>query len=339
MKATPGDKKMITRRRSLTLTFATVAGLLTGSVSRAFAQVLNKNVRLVVGFPAGGSTDVLARLLADRMRARYAPMVIVDNKAGAGGRIGAEAVKNGEADGSQMLLSPCSILWIYPHVYKKLSYDTMRDFTPVTPVGLVGFGLCVGPAVPAAVKTVADYVKWVKTDPKNASYGSPAAGATPHFIGVMLGRAAGVELNHVAYKGGAPALQDVMGGQIPASINVLSEVIPQLATGRLRVLATSGARRSQFLPDVPTFVEAGFKDVAAQEVFGVFLPSKSPPDVVTKLYAVLSEIAKSKEFAEAIAKLSYEPADETPAVFTKTVQTEIARWGPVVKASGFTSED
>jgi tripartite-type tricarboxylate transporter receptor subunit TctC len=330
---------MITRRHFLTLTCAAIAGALAGTVSRAFAQVLNKNVRVVVGFPPGGSTDVLARLVADRMRGKYAPVVIVDNKPGAGGRIGAEAVKNGDADGSQLLLSPCSILWIYPHVYKKLSYDTLRDFTPVTPVGLVGFGLCVGSAVPATVKTLTDYLQWAKADPKNANYGSPAAGATPHFIGVMLSRAAGVELNHVAYKGGAPALQDVLGGQIPASINVLSEIIPQLAGGKLRVLATSGAKRSQFLPDVPTFVEAGFKDVAAQEVFGVFVPSKTPADVVTKLHAVLSEIAKSKDFADAIAKLSYEPADEAPAVFAKTVQGEINRWGPVVKASGFSPED
>jgi len=329
---------MPTRRHAL-LACATVAGTLAGTVSRAFAQVLNKNARIVVGFPAGGSTDVLARLVADRLRGKYAPVVIVDNKAGAGGRLGAEAVKNGDADGSQLLLTPCSILWIYPHVYKKLGYDTLRDFTPVAPVGTVGFGLCVGPAVPAAVKTVADYVRWVKLDPMNASYGSPAAGATPHFIGVMLGRAAGVALNHVAYKGGAPALQDVMGGQIPASINVLSEVIPQLATGKLRVLATSGAKRSTFLPDVPTFVEAGFKDVAAQEVYGIFVPSKTPADVVARLYAVVSEIARANDFAAAIAKLSYEPADETPAAFAKTVQSELTRWGPVVKASGFTSEE
>lgn len=330
---------MINRRHCLAAAGATFGGALAGLGQSASAQVLTKNARLVVGFPAGGSTDVLARLLAERLRGKYAPVVIVDNKAGAGGRIGAEAVKNGEVDGSQLLLSPCSILWIYPHVYKKLSYDTLRDFTPVTPVGTVGFGLSVGPAVPAAVKTVADYVKWVKLDPKNASYGSPAAGATPHFIGVMLGRAAGVALNHVAYKGGAPALQDVMGGQIPAAMNVLSEVIPQLASGRLRVLATSGARRSQFLPDVPTFVEAGFKDVAAQEVFGVFAPSKAPPEMVARLYAVLAGINQSRDFADAIAKLSYEPFDEAPAVFSKTVRAEIDRWGPVVRASGFTSED
>lgn len=330
---------MIHRRQSIALACAAVGTAVMGLAPRAVAQVTSKNARIVVGFPAGGSTDVLARLVADRLRNKYSPVVIVDNKAGAGGRIGVETLKAADADGTQLLLTPCSMMWIYPHVYRNLRYDTLRDFTPVTPVGTVGFGLCIGPAVPASVKTVADYIAWVKLDPKNASYGSPAAGATPHFIGVMLGRAAGVALNHVAYKGGAPALQDVMGGQIPASINVLSEVIPLLASGKLRVLATSGAKRSAFVPDVPTFVEAGFKDVAAQEVFGIFVPAKTPSDVVGKLYAVLAEVTKSKDFVDAIAKLSYEPTDEPPPMFAKAVRTEIDRWGPVVKASGFTSEE
>lgn len=330
---------MSTRRHFIATAGTAVGCTLSGLAPLAFAQSAGKTARILVGFPAGGSTDVLARLLADRLRGVYAPTVLVDNKAGAGGRIAVEAMRTGDADGSQMLLTPCSMMWIYPHVYKKLTYDTLRDFTPVTSVGTVSFGLSVGPAVPANIKTVADYVQWAKADPKNASYGSPAAGATPHFIGVMLGRASGAALNHVPYKGGAPALQDVMGGQIPASINVLSEVIPQLQGGRLRVLATSGAKRSAFLPDVPTFVESGFKDVVAQEVFGLFLPSKTPADAVSKLNTIARDIARSKDFVEAIAKLSYEPAGDTPADFAKTVKAELDRWASVVKASGFSLEE
>lgn len=326
-------------RRQLIAAAALVGSAIAGFVQPALAEVINKNARIVVGFPAGGSTDVLARLLAERMRGVYAPTVIVDNKAGAGGRIGVETVKTGDADGSQLLLSPGSILWIYPHVYKKLSYDPLRDFTPVTPVSAVSFGLVVGPGVPASVKTVNDYLQWAKGDPKNASYASPAAGATPHFIGVMLGRAGGVPLNHIPYKGDAPALQDIMGGQIPAGIHVLSSIIPQLSSGKLRVLATSGAKRSVFLPEVPTFAESGFKDVAAQEIYGVFVPVKTPPEVVAKLNTVLRDIAKSKDFTDAIAKLSYEPASDSSAEFTKTVKVELDRWAPIVKASGFSSED
>jgi tripartite-type tricarboxylate transporter receptor subunit TctC len=315
---------------------AALGGFLTGVAPRSFAQVIGKTARIIVGFPAGGSTDVLAHMLANRLRGAYTPEVVVDNKAGASGRIAAETVKAGDADGSQMLLTPCSILWIYPHVYTRLNFDTLRDFTPVTPVATVPFGLCVGPAVPASVKTVGDYIQWVKADPKNnASYASPAAGATPHFIGVMVGRAAGVVLDHVPFSGGAPALHALMGGQIPASINVLSEVIPQLQTGKLRVLATSGAQRSSLLPDVPTFAEMGFKDVNALEVFGLFVPSKTPADVVAKLNVIVRDIVKTKDFGEAIAKLSYEPASDTPADFAKTVKAELDRWAVVVKASGF----
>ncbi len=145
-------------------------------------------LKIVVGFPPGGSADTVARLLADQLRGTYAPTVIVENKAGAGGRIGAQAVKAGDADGTQFLITPASILTIYPHVYKKLGYDTLADFTPVGSVATVTFALSVSSAVPASVKTVADYMAWAKANPKDANYGSPAAGATPHFVGTMLSR-------------------------------------------------------------------------------------------------------------------------------------------------------
>jgi tripartite-type tricarboxylate transporter receptor subunit TctC len=330
---------MITRRTLCTRSALAVGGALVAVPGSLFAQAVPPTARIIVGFAAGGSTDVLARLLAEKLRGKVAQTVIVDNKPGAGGRLGVEAVKMAEADGSVILLTPGSMMWIYPHVYKKLRYDPVQDFTPVTPVSTVSFGLSVGSAVPASVKTVSDYLRWAKADPRNASYGSPAAGATPHFMGVMLGRAGGVELNHVAYKGGGPALQDVMGGQIPASINVLSEVIPLVPTGKLRVLATSGSRRSTFLPDVPTFVESGYKDVVAQEVFGVFVLSKVPGASVTRLNSEILEATRTKEFREAIAKLSYEPASDTPAGFSKTMAAELVRWKPIVQASGFTAEE
>jgi tripartite-type tricarboxylate transporter receptor subunit TctC len=330
---------MITRRKLLTTSASALGGALAVGPLAALAQPTINTARIVVGFAAGGSTDVLARLLGERLRGKYASTTLVENKPGAGGRLGVEAVKTAETDGSVLLLTPGSMMWIYPHVYKKLRYDPVRDFTAVSPVGTVSFGLSVGSAVPASVKSVADYLKWAKLDPKNASYGSPAAGATPHFIGVMLGRAGGVELNHIAYKGGSPALQDVMGGQIPASINVLSEIIPLMQTGKLRVLATSGSKRSTFLPNVPTFVESGYKDVVAQEVFGLFVNAKVPAANVNRLNSLVLDITKTKDFRDAIAQLSYEPASDTPAGFAKTMATELERWRPIVQASGFTAEE
>jgi tripartite-type tricarboxylate transporter receptor subunit TctC len=327
---------MVTRRRLIAAAGAALGGALAGLSSLARSQVIAKPARIVVGFPAGGSTDVLARLLAERLRGAYAPSVEVNYKPGASGRLGAEAVRSGDADGSQMLLTPCSILWLYPHVYKRLNYDTLRDFTPVAPVGTVAFGLAVGPAVPATVKTLVDYLQWVKADPiDHGSLASPAAGATPHFVGVMLGRAAGARFNHVAYSGGAEALEQLAAGKVPASINVLSELLPQLPGAKLRALATSGAQRSPFLPEVQTFAESGFKDATASEVFGLFVPSRTPADVVTKLNAVVGDIGKTKDFGEALAKLGYEPAGEAAAEFANTVKAELNRWASIVKLSGF----
>ncbi|HEY6134309.1 MAG TPA: Bug family tripartite tricarboxylate transporter substrate binding protein, partial [Rubrivivax sp.] len=291
------------------------------------------------GFPPGGAADAVARLLADQLRGSYAPTVIVDNKAGAGGRIGAQAVKTGDADGTQFLLTPASILTIYPHVYKKLGYDSLADFTPVSSVAVVTFAFSVSSAVPASVKTVADYVAWAKANPKEANYGSAAAGATPHFVGTMLGRAAGVPLNHIPFKGGAPLVSDLLGGQIQAGVNVLPEVLPHAQSGKLRILAVSGAKRSRFLPGVPTFAESGFKDVAADEYFGVFVPAKTPHEVVAKLNAAIQKALKTKPLVDGLEKLSFEVEGQSAAEFGQIVKVELERWGPVVKASGFSSDD
>jgi tripartite-type tricarboxylate transporter receptor subunit TctC len=320
--------------------FTTLSVALAALAPLAMAQpAIDKPVKIVVGFPAGGASDAVARLLAEQLRGTYATTVIVDNKAGAGGRLGAQAVKSGEADGSQILLTPASILTIYPHVFKKLGYDSLADFTPVSSVATVTFALSVSSAVPATVKTVADYVAWAKANPKDANFGSPAAGATPHFVGTMLGRAGGVQLNHIPFKGGAPLVSDLLGGQIQSGVNVLPEVLPHANSGKLRILAVSGAKRSRYLPNVPTFAESGFKDVAADEYFAVFVPSKTPPDVVAKLNTAIRTALKAKPLIDGLEKLSFELGGESTAEFTKIVQSEIGRWGPIVKASGFSSED
>lgn len=320
------------------LTLALMATL--AAAPFALAQpVIDKPLKIVVGFPPGGSTDVVARLLAEQLRGTYAPVVTVDNRPGAAGRLGVQAVKTGDADGSQILLTPLSVMTIYPHVYKKLGYDTLADFTPVTSVASVSFGFSVSTAVPASVKTLADYTQWAKANPKEANFGSAAAGAAPHFVGVMLGRATGAPLNHIAFKGGAPLINDLLGGQVQAAVNVLPELAPHAQGGRLRVLAVSGAKRSRYLPQVPTFRESGLKDVDAEEPFVVFVPAKTPKALVDKLNTALRQALKARPVIEGLEKLTFEVGGETPAELAKIVRSELDRWGPVVKASGFTTDD
>jgi tripartite-type tricarboxylate transporter receptor subunit TctC len=340
---------MTTRRNfsfKITLAAAGAALAMAASSHMAHAQAqtaISKPAKIIVGFPPGGAADSVARLLAIQLGnaqgAAYAPTVIVDNKPGAGGRIGAQTVKAGDADGSQLLLTPASILTIYPHVYKKLGYDSVADFTPVSSVASVNFAFSVSSAVPASVKTIADYVAWIKANPSQGNYGSPAAGATPHFVGVMFGRAAGLQLNHVPYKGGAPLVGDLLGGQVQAGVNVLPEVLQHHVSGKLRILAVSSAKRSQFLPNVPTFAESGYKDVTGTEAFSVFVPAKTPADVVAKLNAAIRTALKAKPLVEGLEKLSFEIEGASSADYTKTVKAELERWAPVVKASGFSSEE
>lgn len=328
---------MLNRRHLIT-----AGALAAASAFAPLAQAqttLAKPARILVGFSAGGAADAVARLLAQQLTGTYAPTVIVDNKPGAGGRIAAQTFKTADADGTQMLVTPASILTIYPHAYKKLGYDSLADFTPVGSAAKVSFAFSVSSAVPASVKTMADYVTWAKANPKEANFGSPAAGATPHFVGVMLGRAAGLELNHIPYKGGAPLVSDLLGGQVQAGVNVLPEVLPHQQAGKLRILAVSGAKRSPYLPGVPTLAESGFKDVAADEYFAVFVPSKTPVDVVAKLNAAVNQALKAKPLIAAMEKLSFDVEGQSQAEFAQIVKSELAKWGPVVKASGFSSED
>jgi tripartite-type tricarboxylate transporter receptor subunit TctC len=329
---------MLTRRRFVTASAMAAASATSGFAPRLFAQSLQKPARIAVGFPPGGSSDVVARLIAERMRGAYAPAVIVDNRPGAGGRIVLDYLKQAETDGSVMVQTPASMVVIYPHIYRKLSYDALADFAPVTTVCSFVFAVSVGPAVPDSVKTLAELMQWMKANPKQASYGSPAAGSVPHFTGLLIGRAAGVDLTHVAFKGGAPAIQDLIGGQIPMSINVLGEALQHHKAGKLRILATTGPTRSSYLAEVPTLREAGF-DREATEWFGLFVPAKTPADTVGKLNAAVRQALKSREVTDGFAKFAFEPVGDSPAEFARRVRSEYDLWGPVVKSTGFKAEE
>jgi tripartite-type tricarboxylate transporter receptor subunit TctC len=196
----------------------------------------------------------------------------------------------------------------------------------------------IGAGVPDSVKTLADFVQWCKANPAKASYGTTAAGGTPHFVGVMLANEAGVSMTPVHYRGGAPALQDLVGGHVSASINPISESMSFAKAGTIRILAVTGSRRAAFLPEVPTMVEAGY-NVVVESWLGVFVPAKTPADIVGALSAAIGEAVKSSQMIENLAKVGNTTAFQSPQEFAATVKADIARWAPVVKASGFVAED
>ncbi|HWM47812.1 MAG TPA: Bug family tripartite tricarboxylate transporter substrate binding protein [Xanthobacteraceae bacterium] len=304
----------------------------------ALAQALTKPVKVIVGFPAGGGTDIIARVLADRLRGAYAETVVVENKPGGAARLSVEFVKNAEPDGTTILVTPDFPLTVYPHSFRTLSYDPLKDVTPVAPITRSLLTFNVGPGVPESVKTVADFVAWCKANPSKSSYGTTAAGSTTHFAGAMLSAAAGVPMQAVHYRGGAPALQDLLGGHIPASVNPVSEAMPLANQGQLRILAVTGSRRSKFLPNVPTLKEAGY-DVVVDSWIGVFAPANMPANRVAALSKAIETAVKSPEYASSLAKFGNEPDFEAPDAFAKRFRADVAKWGPVVKASGFVAQD
>jgi tripartite-type tricarboxylate transporter receptor subunit TctC len=324
---------MLTRRTLLAAAAATAA-----RPSRLTAQTLKRPLRVIVGFAAGGATDVIARLLAERLRVRYAPAVIVDNKPGGAARIAVEYIKHADPDGSEILVTPDFPLTVYPHSFRALNYDPLLDLTPVAPTSSSALTFVVGPAVPGEVRTLADFVAWCKAHPDRAVFATTAAGSTTHFVGIVLGNAAGIRLVPVHYRGGAPALQDLAGGHVPASVNPIGEVVGQAAAGKIRILAVASPERSRFLPDVPTMRESGF-DVAFETWVGAFGPARMPPDVVAALNTAIGEAVGSPEMTESLARMGNDTKFQTPDAFAAQLKADLTRWGPVVKASGFVAEE
>jgi tripartite-type tricarboxylate transporter receptor subunit TctC len=327
---------MPNRRQALSATAVLLAAGL--SLRRAGAETLDRVAHIIVGFPAGGGTDIVARVLAEALKGTYATGLIVENKPGASARLAVEYVKNAPADGSVMLFTPDFPITLYPFSFKSLNYDPIKDFIAVGPAakGMLTFNI--GSAVPDSVKTLHDFVAWCKANPEKANYATTSAGATPHFTGVMLAREAGVAMTPVHYRGGAPAIEDLLGGHIPASVNPVSEVIGYARSGSLRILAVTGATRTPFLPDVPTMKEAGY-NVVVESLSGVFVPAKTSDAVVSALSAAMRDAVHSQAMIDSLAKFGTEPAFLTPAEFTAWIKGEISRWGPVVKESGFVAID
>lgn len=334
----------MTTRRQFVTSFAAAAAL-PGAAwhTRAWAQgagqPLLKQLTIVVAFPAGGATDSVARLVGEHaLRGYYAENVVVENRAGASGRVGTEHVKNRPGDGATMLFTPAFPMVIFPHIYKKMAYDTLADFVPVAPTSKGNLGLAIGPAVPSSITTLPEFVAWCKANPDQSNFGT-ASGSGQHFAGVMFGHNAGIDFRLVPYKGGAPAVVDLLGGHVSSTVSPLPEIIQHAADGKIRILATTGAKRSRFLPNVPTMTEYGYRDVVFQDWSGFLAPAKTPPELVARANAAISAYVRSEKGADALARLGTEADAQSVPEFAATVKASWERYRDIVRLTGFTAED
>jgi tripartite-type tricarboxylate transporter receptor subunit TctC len=293
-------------------------------------------IRIVLGFPAGASSDLLTRLLADHMRAALGQAVIVENRTGAGGQIANEAVKSAAPDGHTLLMTPVATMSIYPHSYARLRYDPFKDFEPIA--HLADFQLALGVSAKVQAGTLAEYVALVKKDSKAGYYASAAPGSIPHFFGVMFARTAGIEMTHVPYKGTAQVLQALAAGEIAAATTLAADIGALARAGKARILATTGAARSPAFPDVPTFRESGY-DIEGTGWYGLFAPAATPAATVARLSAAAIDAMRAPAVRSRLENLGVEPTGLGPRELAAVMKRDYERWGPVIKASGFKAEN
>jgi tripartite-type tricarboxylate transporter receptor subunit TctC len=332
------DEQSAERSRSVRL--AAILALLAGAladVAGAAAQTSptpasDKPLRFVLPYAAGGGGDSLVRLMSEPLRASLGRPVIVESKPGAAGRLGVRYVKDAPADGSTLLFVPIAPMSVFPHVYPDLGYDPVKDFRPVSQIATFDLGVAVGSALPA--RTLPELVAWLKANPDKASYGTPAAGSLPHFFALMFGRAAGVEMRHVPYKGNAPALADLTGGHLPLFFTSTPDLVELHKAGRLRVLATSGRQRSVALPDAPTFGEAGYP-IEGTGWYGVFAPAGTPDAVVAQLSEAIVAASRTPAVTARMQVMGVRPTGTTPAELGRIQRADLDLWGPVIRESGF----
>lgn len=301
----------------------------------AHAQA-DKTLRVMVGFPPGGSIDVVARVLADKMKDELKANIVVENRAGAGGRLAADLLKSAPADGSVVMITPVVVPVLAPLVFSKLNYNPGTDFAPVGHVCNFNFALSIPASLPA--KTVAEFVAWLKANPQRANFGSPAAGSLPHFFGEILSREARADMVHVPFAGGAALMTALVGGQVSAGIDVVLEALEAHRAGKVRILATSGERRSAVLPDVPTFKESGYPGIVASGWFAMYAPARAPAASIDAINRALNKALTHPEVLERFGKLALEAGGGSPADLRALEQASTARWAPVVKATGFRAD-
>jgi tripartite-type tricarboxylate transporter receptor subunit TctC len=289
-------------------------------------------LRIIFPFGAGGSGDSLCRVLAEQLAPILGRSVIVENRTGADGRIGINAARSAPADGATFLITTGPTMWLLPLVHKAPGYDPYADFEPVAQLAL--FEFCVSVANYTGIKTVTELVAWVKANPDKSTYAIPAAGTIPHFIGVSLSKAFGVDMKKLPYRGGAPAITDLVGGQIPLSVGTVADALQQHRAGTIRTIASTGDKRSEFLPEVPTLQESGY-GIVADAWYGMWAPKGTPTPLVAEMNrAVLSVLAKP-EIKARLQALGLVATGTTGAKLSEIMQEQAARWKPVLEDSGY----
>ena len=291
-------------------------------------------IRIVVGYPAGATSDALTRVVADAMSKRLSQPVIVENRTGAGGQLANQAVKAAAPDGMTLMMTPVATMSIFPHSYAgQLKYDPFKDFAPVAHLSDFQIGLGVATNVPT--QTLEDYVKWVKADPqKNSFYGSAAPGSLPHFFGVMFAKSAGLQLTHVPYRGTAAAMAAIAGGEIAALSTVAADLRSLVEGGRARLLAVAGEKRSPAFPDVPTFREKGF-DLVATPWYALFAPAGTPADVLQRLSKAAVDSVNDPAVKQRLLDMGLEPTGYGPDRLAAIMKADYERWGEPIRESGF----
>lgn len=316
---------------------ALALGLISVGTATGSAQELAKPpLRILVGFTAGGTTDQAARLLANQLKDSLGRSVVVDNKPGASGRIAAMALKNAAPDATTIMLAPMVVTVLAPMVWSHLDYDPGRDFAPVAHVANYAMALAVNVDIP--VRNLSEFVAWAKASPGRANYGVSALGSLPHLFGVIVGQATGMPWVAVPYRGSAPLEADLVGGQIVAAIDALSNLIELHRAGKIRIIATSGAQRSTLLPNVPTFREQGLAKIEGTGWIAMYAAAGTPKSAIDEISTAINGALRTPRVREQLIHLGYEPMPTTADELKAISATEAARWGPIIKTVGFSAD-
>ena len=302
------------------------------SLNSAAQQWPVKSVKIVVPFSPGGFADSGARAISDKLAARLGQSVVIENRVGASGNIGAEAVAKSAPDGYTLLLGFDGTMVINPHVFAKIPFDTLRDFAPVTKLGDAPSLVVAHPSVPA--NNLRELIALAKAKPGSLSYGTSGTGNTPHLVGEMLNLRAGTDFQHIPYKGGAQAIADAVGGQIPLVFTAIASAQQFLKAGKLKALGVTSRQRVAALPDTPTFIESGLPDFVVNSWIGILAPAKTPRPIVERLQHDIAAVLKDPDVQARYAVLGNEPVGNTPDEYAAQIKADLAQWGEIVKRAG-----